>query len=151
MFRLGVLSDTHGLLRPGILDRLIGVDRILHAGDVGDRTILEQLATIAPVEAVRGNTDGGALAASLPLTVTGSVEGISYRMTHRREDVGADWPRDCQLIVFGHSHRPELEWNRGCLLMNPGAIGPRRFKLPLTMAFVTVNADRLVPEILSIE
>lgn len=151
MLRIAVVSDTHGLLRPAVLDRVQGADRILHAGDVGDGDILRQLAEIAPVEAVRGNTDGGPLAAGLPDIVTGEAEGITYRMTHRREDIPRAWLRDSQLVIFGHSHRPELEWRQGCLLLNPGAIGQRRFKLPLTMARVTVYDDRLVPEILAIE
>lgn len=128
-----------------------GADRILHGGDVGDDAILQRLAEIAPLEAVRGNTDHRGSAARLPDVACGALGGIDYRMTHRREDIVAGWLRQAQLIVFGHSHRPELEWRGSCLLLNPGAVGPRRFKLPLTMAIVTVAEGRLVPEIVSVE
>ncbi|MEM1181634.1 MAG: metallophosphoesterase family protein [Acidobacteriota bacterium] len=150
MLRLGVVSDTHGLLRPEVLERLRGCHRILHAGDVGDPRILESLGNIAPVEAVRGNVDSGPLSA-LPETVSGDAESLSYRMVHRREDVPAEWSRQAGLVIFGHSHRPELEWRGGCLWLNPGAAGPRRFSLPLTLARVTVDGRRLIPELLSLE
>lgn len=150
MFRLGVVSDSHGLLRSRVLEALEGCDRILHAGDVGEGGILETLGQIAPVEAVRGNTDYGDLGA-LPESLEGQAEGVRYRMIHRRQDIEADWSRDAGLIVFGHSHRPELEWRGGCVLLNPGAIGHRRFSLPLTLAMITIDGERLIPEILSIE
>ncbi len=150
MMRLAILSDTHGLLRPRVLELAAGCDRILHAGDVGDPAILDRLRRIAPVEAVRGNMDGGALA-GLPAVAAGELDGLAYRMTHRREDIDPAWPRQARLIVFGHSHRPELEWRSGCLLLNPGAVGARRFQLPLTMARVRVTDGRLVPEIVAVE
>jgi putative phosphoesterase len=148
--RVGVVSDTHNLLRPRVLERLDGCERILHAGDVGDLEILERLRRIAPVAAVRGNTDFGP-AAELPETLAGDLGGLPFRLVHRREDVGQDWPRKLRLIVFGHSHRPELEWHGNCLLLNPGACGPRRFHLPLTLAILTVADNRILPEILSVE
>lgn len=151
MFRLAVLSDTHSLLRPRVLELVRGADRILHGGDVGDDSILRRLGEVAPLEAVRGNTDHSGTAACLPTVASGSAGGMDYRMTHRREDILATWYRESRLIVFGHSHRPELEWRGGCLLLNPGAVGPRRFKLPLTMAFVTIDDGRLVPEIVAVE
>ena len=151
MFRLAVLSDTHSLLRPRVLELARGADRILHGGDVGDGAIVARLAEIAPVEAVRGNTDHSGAAARLPSVVSGAAGGLTYRMTHQREHVEPAWIREAGLVVFGHSHRPELEWRGGCLLLNPGAVGPRRFKLPLTMAIVTVDDGRLVPEIVSVE
>ncbi len=147
--RIGVLSDTHGQLRPRVLDLLAGCERILHGGDVGDLEILQRLGAIAPVTAVRGNTDGGATAAALPEEVEGDLDGLPFGMIHRREDVPRPWPS--RLIVFGHSHRPELEWRGSCLLLNPGAVGPRRFHLPLTLAILTVTDRRIIPEILSIE
>ncbi len=150
MLRVAILSDTHGLLRPRVLEIAAGCERILHAGDVGDPAILDVLAKIAPVEAVRGNVDGGELR-RLPAVARGELDGLPFRMTHQREDVDPAWPREARLVVFGHSHRPELEWRSGCLLLNPGAVGPRRFKLPLTMARVSVDAGRLVPEILAVE
>ena len=149
--RVGVLSDTHNLLRPRVLELLAGCDRILHAGDVGELEILRQLEQIAPVAAVRGNTDTGRTAAELPEELTGSLDGLAFGMIHRREDVPRDWPSRLKLVIFGHSHRPELEWRGQCLLLNPGACGARRFTLPLTLAIVTVVDGRLVPEILSAE
>jgi putative phosphoesterase len=146
-----VISDTHNLLRPRVLERLDGCERILHAGDVGGLEILEQLRRIAPVAAVRGNTDTGATAAELPETLAGDLDGLPFRMVHRREDIDRTWPGRMRLLVFGHSHRPELEWQGNCLLLNPGACGQRRFHLPLTLAILTVADNRIVPEILSAE
>jgi len=145
-----VLADTHNLLRPRVLELLAGCDRILHAGDVGELAILHHLRSIAPVEAVRGNTDTGA-AAGLPPSVAGALDGLSFHMVHRREDIETDWPARSWLLVFGHSHRPELEWQGSCLLLNPGACGPRRFRLPLTLAILTVADGRIVPEIRAVE
>ena len=149
MLRLGILSDTHGQLRPRVLDLLEGSELILHAGDVGDPAILDQLAEIAPVEAVRGNVDGGDLA-DLPTTFERELGGITVGMVHRRDDVPVAWRRSVSLVVFGHSHRPELEWHGRALWLNPGAVGPRRFSLPLTLARVVLDGDRIHPEILSV-
>jgi putative phosphoesterase len=149
--RIGVLSDTHNLLRPRVLERLAGCDRLLHAGDVGGPEILARLREIAPIEAVRGNTDSGAFAAALPESLRGEIAGLPFGMVHRREDVPADWPARLRLILYGHSHRPELSWRGDCLLLNPGACGARRFSLPLTLAILTIQEGRLVPEILAVE
>lgn len=149
--RVGVLSDTHNLLRPRVLELLAGCERILHGGDVGDLAILEQLRAVAPVEAVRGNTDSGATADVLPETLSGDLGGLPFRMVHRREDIAPSWTREARLVVYGHSHRPELDWRGNCLVLNPGACGPRRFHLPLTLAILTVTDDRIVPEILAVE
>lgn len=149
--RVGILADTHGLLRPQVLDRLAGCERLLHAGDVGDGALLATLRRLAPVEAVRGNVDHGGELDRLPHTVTGTLGELPFGMTHRLEEVPAEWRDRLRLVVFGHSHRPELTWRGRCLLLNPGACGPRRFHLPLTVAVVTVDGDRLVPEILAVE
>jgi len=148
--RVGVLSDTHSLLRPKVLELLAGCERILHAGDVGEPEILDRLRRLAPVEAVRGNTDTGATAA-LPETLVGDLGGLPFRMTHRREDIPPRWLAEGRLVVCGHSHRPELSWHGSCLLLNPGACGPRRFHLPLTLAILRVTDHRIVPEILAVE
>ena len=149
--RVGVLSDTHGLLRPRVLELLAGCDRILHAGDVGSPEILDRLREIAPLAAVRGNTDGGEVAAELPETLAGDLAGLPFRMIHQREDADPDWTRRVRLLVYGHTHRPELEWRGSCLLLNPGACGQRRFHLPLTLAILTVADNRIVPEIRAVE
>lgn len=148
--RVGVISDTHGRLRPRVLELLAGCDRILHAGDVGEVALLDRLREIAPVEAVCGNTDTGE-AARLPFSVQGELAGLPFGMVHRREDVDPSWLKRHRLVIFGHSHRPELEWRGSCLLLNPGACGSRRFSLPLTLAIVTVSDGRLLPEILGVE
>jgi len=149
--RIGVLADTHNLLRPRAIELLSGCDRILHAGDVGDPSILEALRRIAPVAAVRGNQDRGATAAELPAALAGELDGLPFRMVHRREDADPAWPARLRLLVFGHSHRPELAWQGSCLLLNPGSCGPRRFHLPLTLAILTVADQRIVPEIRAVE
>ncbi|MDY7095802.1 MAG: metallophosphoesterase family protein [Acidobacteriota bacterium] len=163
MVRLGILSDTHGLLRPEVPDLLAGSDFILHGGDVGDPAILQRLGRIAPVWAVRGNTDTSPPLTALPFTVTEELEDdegpssttLRIFMVHRQEDVAREWLRGPQpagprLIVFGHSHRPELEWRGRCLLLNPGACGHPRFTLPLTVARVTFQQGRIEPEILTV-
>lgn len=149
--RVGILSDTHNLLRPEVMERLAGCERILHAGDVGELAILERLRQIAPVEAVRGNTDAGATAAALPESLAGELGGFAFRMVHRREDADPAWLPGLRLLVYGHTHRPELAWHGSCLLLNPGACGPRRFHLPLTLAILTLAGGRIVPEILAVE
>lgn len=114
--------------------------------------MLARLRDLAPVEAVRGNTDTGPEASGLPLSLSGDLDGLPFRMIHRREDVDPAWLRSgLRLVVFGHSHRPELEWRGACLLLNPGACGARRFSLPLTLAILTISGGRLVPEILAVE
>jgi putative phosphoesterase len=150
--RIGILSDTHGLLRPRVLELLAGCQRILHAGDVGDPAILKRLAALAPVTAVRGNMDAGRELLGLPDSVRGELGEVAFGMVHRREDVPRTWLKETRLILFGHSHRPELEWQGGCLLLNPGACGQHRFRLPLTVARVQLLPDgRFAPEILSVE
>lgn len=149
--RVGVVADTHGLLRPRVPELLAGCDRILHAGDVGGAEVLARLREIAPVDAVRGNVDTGPDAETLPFSLDGELAGLPFRMVHRREDADLRDVKRLRLLVFGHSHRPELEWRGGCLLLNPGACGPRRFTLPLTIAVLSVADHRLVPEILSVE
>ncbi len=149
--RVGILSDTHGLLRPRIFELLAGCDRLLHAGDVGGAEVLARLREIAPVEAVRGNTDAGPEVEELPPALLGELASLPFGMIHRREDVDAAWVKRLRLVVFGHSHRPEMTWQGACLLLNPGSCGPRRFSYPLTLAIVTVTEGRLVPEILAVE
>ena len=141
--RIGVISDTHGLLCPEALDALEGAGRILHAGDVGDPGILDALARIAPVTAIRGNVDRGGWAEALPETATVAAGGLRIHMIHDRHALRAD-PRaeGWDVVVSGHSHAPGIEEAGGVLWLNPGAAGPRRFRLPVTLAFLWEEAGR---------
>jgi hypothetical protein len=137
---IGVVSDTHGLLRPEAVRRLRGVDRIVHAGDIGAPAVLRALEAIAPVTAVRGNNDRGAWARALPETATLTVEGVRLYVLHDLKTLAID-PRRAALaaVIAGHSHKPSLIDRDGVLFLNPGSIGPRRFTLPVAMAFLTVG------------
>jgi len=141
--RIGVISDTHGLLRPEALEALEGVDRILHAGDIGDPDHLDALARIAPVTAVRGNIDRGPWAESLPEAVSLTIGGLRIHMIHDRKDLQVD-PKveGWNVVISGHSHKPGIEETGSTLWLNPGAAGPRRFRLPITLAFLWEEAGR---------
>jgi putative phosphoesterase len=148
---LGVISDTHGLLRPEAVEALRGVDRILHGGDVGAPEILKELETIAPVTAVRGNVDGGSWARKLPLSEVIEVDGISIYMLHILEKLDLK-PEAAGLraVVYGHSHVPKIEEKNGVLYFNPGSAGPQRFKLPVTVGRPIVENDTLRSEIIEL-
>ena len=142
--RIGVLSDTHGLLRPEALDALRGSERILHAGDVGDPDILDRLTRIAPVHAVRGNVDRSGRCAELPETLAVEVGGISVWMLHDVAQLDLD-PADAgfAVVVHGHSHRPKIERTAaGVLFLNPGSAGPRRFRLPVALGELLIDGGR---------
>lgn len=141
--RIGVISDTHGLLRPEALEVLEGVDRILHAGDIGDPTHLDVLARIAPVTAIRGNIDRGPWAEALPETVSLTIGGLRIHMIHDRKALQADPSAEgWDVVISGHSHQPSIEETGATLWLNPGAAGPRRFRLPITLAFLWEEAGR---------
>ncbi len=141
---IGVVADTHGLLRPEALRALRGSDLIIHAGDVGTPEVLEGLREIAPVVVVRGNTDRGRWAASLPERVTLRAApftiGIAHDVTTLGRDVDA---AGLDVVIAGHSHRPSLARRGRRLLLNPGSIGPRRFTLPVALARLRVDARAL--------
>jgi putative phosphoesterase len=135
---LGLISDTHGLLRPEALAALRGCAEILHAGDVGDPAILEALAALAPVHAVRGNVDLDAPLSGLPATWRGELAGVRIVVHHVREEVR--WRAgSVDVVVYGHTHRPLIEARDGVLWVNPGSAGPRRFDLPVTLARLVVG------------
>ena len=142
--KIGVLSDTHDLLRSEVLEALQGCDAILHAGDISSRRILDRLREIAPVKAVRGNNDGE-WADDLPLFLDISLGGLRICMAHKKKDLPKDLtPYD--LAVCGHTHRYASVWlesegKKRTLLLNPGSCGPRRFTQPITMAILTIDAD----------
>jgi putative phosphoesterase len=149
--RLGIISDTHGLLRPQALAALAGVDLIIHAGDVGDPKILRQLERLAPVHAVRGNVDRGDWAADLPLTRVVEVGDVTLYVLHELFCLDLD-PAAAGLsaVIFGHSHRPHLEHKNGVLYLNPGSAGPKRFTLPVTLALITLHGHSLHPELIEL-
>ena len=146
MSEWGLIADTHGLLRNDALDALQGVEGILHAGDVGEPGLLQRLARIAPVTAVRGNVDRGPWAEALPETAEVECGGVWVHMRHILADLDLD-PRAAGfgVVITGHSHRPLVEERGGVLFVNPGSAGPRRFKLPVTVARMTVREGR--PEV----
>jgi uncharacterized protein len=149
---LGVLSDTHGLLRPEVLPLLAGSDRILHLGDVGDPAILRHLEEIAPVTAVRGNVDRGPGLSTLPLTTVCSVEGVDLYLIHILAELDLDpGAAGMAAVLSGHTHRPEVRRSAdGVLYLNPGSCGPRRFDLPVTLARLRVADGRVEGEILPV-
>jgi putative phosphoesterase len=146
--RVGVISDTHGLLRPEALDALAGVRHILHAGDIGDPAIVPRLARIAPVTAIRGNVDTQPWAQAFPPTQAVTLAGRTIHVLHDLAELALD-PRTAgfDLVVYGHTHRPSVETKRGVLHLNPGSAGPRRFRLPVTLATVDLAPDAIRPEI----
>ena len=134
-FLLGVISDTHGLLRPGALAALKGSHAVIHAGDVGNPQILEQLNSIAPVFAVRGNVDTEPWASTLPLTEIVELHNTSLYVLHNLEQLDLDpAAADFQIVISGHTHQPKSHWRDGALYINPGSAGPRRFSLPISLA-----------------
>lgn len=139
MLVAGLISDTHGLLRPEAKRALAGVDVIIHAGDIGAPGLLEELATVAPVRAVRGNNDRGAWAHALPLTEALELEGVSIYVLHDVKELDLDpAAAGFAVVVAGHSHRPAIELRQGVLYLNPGSAGPRRFSLPVAVGFLEI-------------
>jgi putative phosphoesterase len=147
---VGVLSDTHNLLRPEVLSALAGVEHILHAGDVGDIEILTTLRTLAPVTAIRGNIDRHGDCALLPATEMIALGGHLVYLVHALEDLDlSPTAAGISIVVYGHSHKSCVDRRNGVLYLNPGSAGPRRFNLPVTLALVTITATgieaRIVP------
>jgi uncharacterized protein len=135
--KVGIISDTHGLLRPEAQQALTGVDVIVHAGDVGRPEILTELKKIAPVFAVRGNVDKGDWAAELPLTTVIELDGASFYIVHDLHELDLK-PEDAKFdfVISGHTHQPEQSEKHGVIYLNPGSAGPRRFHLPITVALL---------------
>jgi putative phosphoesterase len=148
---IGVISDTHGLLRPEAVAALRGAARIIHAGDVGSPEILEQLREIAPVTAIRGNVDKQAWTRKLPETEVLELSGLSIYVIHDLSQLDLK-PRGAgfRAVVYGHSHVPKVETRDGVLYFNPGSAGPRRFKLPVTVGRLMVEGESVRGEIVRI-
>jgi putative phosphoesterase len=151
VLRVGLISDTHGLLRPEAVTFLLGSDHIVHAGDVGDPRILEALLDLAPVTTVRGNVDRGDWAEGLPEAVTVRLGGLSVHVLHDLAQLALD-PRTAgfDVVVFGHSHRSLVQRRGRILYVNPGSAGPRRFRLPITAAELVVTGTTISPRIVEI-
>ena len=143
-FTIGAISDTHGLLRPEAVAALAAVDHVLHAGDVGDDTILDRLRAIAPLTAIRGNVDVAGPCAQLPATEAVELAGKLFYLVHAIEDLDIE-PQagGVAAVIYGHSHRPAIEDRNGVLYVNPGSAGPRRFNLPVTLAKIVVTDGAL--------
>src|ERR1700730_11571195 len=149
---LGLISDTHGLLRPEAVEALRGSDRILHAGDIGAPEILEALAKIAPVTAVRGNVDTEPWAGALPEIEVVEAGGVPIYVLHslgqldlRPEATGF------RVVICGHSHQPKIEERNGVLYFNPGSAGPRRFSLPVSVGKLTIGAGKVQAELVELK
>jgi uncharacterized protein len=155
--KLGIISDTHGLLRPEVLQKLEGVKRILHLGDVGRVSILDELSKIAPVTAIRGNVDREGPCSKLPETEVVLVEdatGASHYiyMLHDLKTLHLD-PAAAKFaaVLHGHTHVPNFHTKKGVLYFNPGSCGPRRFDLPVTIGLLTITAERIDPRIIALD
>lgn len=148
---IGIISDTHGLLRREALEALRGSEGIIHAGDVGDPVIFDQLAAIAPVTAVRGNIDKGAWARKLPQTAVVEVGGVSIYVLHNLEELDLKpGAAGFGAVIYGHSHVPKQEMRNGVLYFNPGSAGPRRFKLPVSVGRLSAQRGKVRAEIIVI-
>lgn len=139
--QIGVISDTHGLLRSQAVEALRGTGAIVHAGDIGGAEILEQLQALAPVTAIRGNNDRASWARDIPDYRVLEFGGAKVYVLHDRHDLRRYPPPDgCNVVITGHSHQPHVERRAGVLYLNPGSAGPRRFRLPVTVAVLAVGA-----------
>jgi uncharacterized protein len=148
LITLGIIADTHGLLRPEALDALSGSDLILHAGDIGDPAVLAGLSSLAPVHCVRGNVDRGQWARTLPEHLTLRIEGIQLLLVHDRADARIAGSNSPDVVVFGHSHQPLINHEHKTLYFNPGSAGPRRFRLPVSVGRLVIDGTTLSPAIL---
>jgi hypothetical protein len=149
---IGVISDTHGLLRPQAIKALRGVELIIHAGDIGDPKVLKGLEKIAPIRAVRGNTDKGDWAQKLPQTLVVEVGAVHLLVLHELYALDLNpAAADLAAVIFGHSHSPHLETKDGVLYLNPGSAGPRRFTLPVTLALLRVAGSSLQAEFIELK
>ena len=151
MITIAVLSDTHGLLRPEIPNAIKDVDHIIHAGDLGKMEILDELNGITPTSIVRGNVDTGAWAASLPYDTVVEIAGQQLYILHDIDTLDID-PQAAgfSAVIYGHSHQPKIDYKDNVLYLNPGSIGPRRFKLPVSYAMLRINHGSLAPELIEI-
>lgn len=150
--KVGLISDTHGLLRPEALRSLQDSDFIIHAGDICDAAVLEQLSVLAPVTAVRGNNDRGAWAGAIPETNVLAVGATLLYVIHNIDELDIDpVAAGFHAVIYGHSHKPLVEEKRGVLFINPGSAGPRRFRLPVSTAQLLISGTGIVPRLMTLE
>jgi putative phosphoesterase len=143
MPRIGLISDTHGLLRPQALEALRGCDALIHAGDIGPEALLRQLETIAPLTVVRGNNDRADWAQALPHTALLPVDGMLVCVVHDVQEAPRPLPVGVRVVVSGHSHKPAQAERGGVLWVNPGSAGPRRFKLPVSVGELLIAGGKV--------
>ena len=152
MKRVGLISDTHGLLRPQALDYLRGSDHIVHAGDIVDPAILDRLAELAPLTAVRGNNDTGAWARALPETATLTLDGVTIHILHDLKELAIDpAAHGVRVVIAGHSHKPACEERGGVLYVNPGSAGRRRFTLPISLGELLIEDGQVDVRLLTLD
>jgi uncharacterized protein len=148
---IGVISDTHGLLRREAVAALRGVEHILHAGDVGDPAVLDALRAIAPLTAIRGNVDTAGPCAQLPAAELVELYGRSIYMLHDLAQLDLNpLAAGISVVISGHSHRPKIEWRNSVLYFNPGSAGPRRFSLPTSLGFFEITEGAIAPRLLEL-
>src|SRR3954463_4953918 len=151
MMRIGIISDTHGLLRPEVIKRLAGTDHIIHAGDIGAPEVIDGLRRIAPTTAIRGNIDASEWAKDYPDPELIVLGGRALYVLHNLKEMQLDPAASgFDVVVSGHSHRPKIETKNGVLYVNPGSAGPRRFKLPIALATLALSDRAILPRILEI-
>ncbi|HKN86854.1 MAG TPA: metallophosphoesterase family protein [Nitrospiraceae bacterium] len=149
---IGIISDTHGLMRPEALDALRGSSAIIHAGDIGSESVLHALNDIAPVYAVRGNNDTGEWAAAIPIATRVTIAGISIQVLHDVAELNrVSGAEQTQVVITGHSHRPSIEERHGTLFINPGSAGPRRFTLPISIAKMEIRDKQPAPTLIELD
>jgi len=150
--KIGVISDTHGRVRPEALAALQGADLIVHAGDLGGPDVLSNLEAVAPVRVVRGNVDTGAWARHLPETAVVEVKDVRLYVLHDLERLDLDpGAAGFAAVISGHTHSPRIEERNGVLYLNPGSAGPRRFRLPVSLAWLEIAGGRVRAQILTLE
>ena len=144
--RIGIISDTHGLLRPEVTERLAGANYIIHAGDIGRPEVISELRKIAPTTAIRGNTDRGEWAAEYPHTALVGLGGRSLYVLHNLQELSLDpAAAGIDVVESGHSHQPKIEAGGGVVYLNPGSDGPPRFSLPIALATLELTGDAIRP------
>jgi putative phosphoesterase len=149
--RVGIISDTHGLLRREAIEHLSGADHIIHAGDIGAAEVIDELRKIAPTTAVRGNVDRGEWAKDYPETEFVVLAGQALYVLHNLKEITLDPAASgLDVVISGHSHRPKIETKNGVFYINPGSAGPRRFKLPVAVATLAISGSVILPRIVEI-